>query len=126
MKIELQQDITNTKIISWDSQPGLVYRLEQSSDLVTWNLLQQIVADSTNTSIYAFDEGPQFFRLSVDSDDRIQFPNWVDYVEQEWFFDSMSPWLEPFIWSSIPTASCLGHWPGGERCYELPDCGPVI
>jgi len=74
------------KRVSFDAQVGLIYRLEESTDLITWTLWQEFVADSTNIAFYTYDGGNRFYRV-VQPDDRIQFPDWDDFIEQYLYFD---------------------------------------
>ena len=88
LKIQLTSD--KDKIISFNSQSNLLYRIEESSDLLNWNLLEEVVAIDTNTYFYAFDDAIRFYRV-IQNDERIQFPDWDDFVEQYLYFDVWTP-----------------------------------
>ena len=74
------------KYISFNTCTGLVYHVEESTNLVDWTLYDTIVANDTNESFFLYDGGTRFFR-AVQLDNRIQFPNWDDEVEQFLYFD---------------------------------------
>ena len=76
----------DAKYISFNTQTGLVYNIEQSTNLIDWSLRDTIVATDTNYGFYCFEDGMKFFRV-MQQDDRIQFPDWNDFIEQFAYFD---------------------------------------
>ena len=86
--LEIATDDDNyTQAIQFDTTPGFIYNVEESTDLLNWTLNTSLVANDTN---YIFtvtpDEGQKFFR-AVQADKRLSFPNWDDYVEAFAYFN---------------------------------------
>lgn len=62
------------KSVSYDTQPGFVYSVQESTDLATWTPLETTVAEDTVTTFFVEDGSLRFYRV-VQGDDRIQFPD---------------------------------------------------
>jgi hypothetical protein len=88
LHIELSGD--DGRRVSFQSQPGLVYEIQQSRNLVNWAVLETIVADRTNIAFYAFAQDVQFYRV-VQGSDLIQFPDFHPTVDQSAFIDVYTP-----------------------------------
>lgn len=88
LQIELSGD--DGRRVSFESQPGLVYEIQQSSNLVNWTVLDTVVANRTNIAFYAFGQDVQFYRV-VQGSDLIQFPDFHQTVEQSAFIDVYTP-----------------------------------
>ena len=84
--LSIEQRDGDAKYIYFNTQTGLVYTIEESTNLFDWSVLQTIVANDTNYAFYAFDLGSRFFRV-VQPQDQIQFPNWNDFIEEFAYFD---------------------------------------
>src|SRR5690606_12567605 len=102
-------DDANAKRVSLNNiRAGLVYNVEQSTNLVDWSIYQTIVADDTNAAFLTFEDETRFFR-AVELDDRIQFPDWDDGIEQFLHFE---------IWTSIEGTYHLELWGDGNFMTE--------
>jgi hypothetical protein len=80
------------KRLLFDSEPGIVYRLEESTDLSAgvWNTLETIVATDTQTRFLTPENSMAFYRV-IKGATAIQFPDWHDSIEQFLYFDVYSP-----------------------------------
>jgi hypothetical protein len=86
-RLNLAPDDDNTGYVYFDTQPGLIYNIEESTNLLDWTASQTFVADDTNFGFTVYPtEGAKFYRASV-PDDRISFPDWSDYVEGFAYFN---------------------------------------
>jgi hypothetical protein len=108
LRLEIERTDLDGKRVSFNSEPGIIYHLEQSSNLVDWSVLQTLVAGDTNTCFYTFEPGLRFYRVRQ-HDDRIQFPNWEDFVEQYLYFD---------VWSSLQGNYHLELYGDGVLIYQ--------
>src|SRR6185503_7636523 len=116
-RVRLQVELLdgNAKRVFFESQIGVIYRIEQSSDLSNWTLLEEVVAGKTETRFYSFDTGKQFYRV-VQPDNRIQFPEWLDFVEQYLYFD---------VWTSIVGTYHLELYADGKLQYQTSQAVPA-
>jgi hypothetical protein len=80
------------KIVSFTTIPGLLYRVEQTSDLnsASWTTIREFVATADTSSFTVEDNSMAFYRV-YQEDDTIQFPNWFDSVYQYMRFDVYTP-----------------------------------
>lgn len=76
--------------ISYDTYPGFIYTVEQSTNLVNWSVLETLVADDTNEAFYAFGEDTRFYRV-LEGSDLIQFPDFFPAVHQSAYIDVYTP-----------------------------------
>lgn len=76
--------------IYFDTAPGIVYTVEQSTNLTSWSVLDTIVADDTNEAFYAFGTDNRYYRV-IQGSDLIQFPNFHPTVEQSCYIDIYTP-----------------------------------
>lgn len=81
LKIEVFDE--GAKRISFNTRPGLVYRIEEAQDLNSgsWMIRDRIVADGEEDEFLASDDGMRFYRV-VQEDERIQFPEWLPAIDQ--------------------------------------------
>ena len=105
----------DAKYISFNTQTGLVYHIEESTNLMDWSLRDTIVATDTNYGFYCFDGGMKFFRV-IQQDDRIQFPDWNDFIEQFAYFD---------VTTSIQGTYHLELYGDGALLYQTTAAVPV-
>ena len=103
------------KLISFNSRTGLVYQIEESTNLVDWTLYETIVANDTNESFYVSDIETRFFR-AIQMDERVQYHDWDDYVEQFVYFDA---------WTSIQGTYSLGLYADGALVYSVTNPVPA-
>jgi hypothetical protein len=80
----------DAKRISFNSEPGFVYHVEQSTNLVQWDVLESMIAETTNTAFLSLDPGIRFYRVRH-GDTNIQFPNWVPFVEMYMNYEVYTP-----------------------------------
>ncbi len=113
LSIELVDGLA--KRVSFNTQTGLVYRVEQSTNLQNWTLLETIVAESTNEAFFSFEQPNRFYRV-IQNDDRIQFPDWQGFIEQYLNFD---------VWSSIQGTYHLELYGDGSLLYQTTQTVPV-
>jgi len=59
--------------VSFETQPGFVYLIEESTNLLDWTPLDTVVADDTNEAFFAFGPDMRFYRV-IQGSDLIQFP----------------------------------------------------
>ena len=85
LEIDLDDDNV-TRIIHFDTLPGYIYNVEESTNLIDWTLLQTAVATDTNYIFSTTAEGTKFYR-AVQPDDRLHFPDWDDFVEAFAYFN---------------------------------------
>lgn len=80
------------KRISFDSEPGIMYRIDECTDLssAVWTEMETIVASETRSTFLA-PEGPMRFYRVFKGDTTIQFPDWDDSIEQYLYFGVYSP-----------------------------------
>lgn len=90
LQLVIERTDLDGKKVSFNTQPGVVYEIQQSSDLQNWSLLQRMVANETTASFHAFNQGNQFYRV-LQGDDSIQFPEWEGFIEQYMHFDVWTP-----------------------------------
>jgi len=91
LEIEIFDDSNSKRISLNNITNALVYDIDVSTNLVNWSLYQRIVATDTNFSfVEPPDETMRFFRAKQ-LDNRIQFPDWDDGIEQFLFFDAWTP-----------------------------------
>jgi len=90
LRLDIERTDLDGKRVSFNTEPGIIYDIEQSSDLIDWTLLQTIVANDTNAAFYTFDQSIRFYRVRQ-GDDSIQFPDWEDFIEQFLYFDVWTP-----------------------------------
>ena len=80
-RVNLAPDDNNTAVVYFDTQPGTIYSVQESTNLLDWLATQTFVADDTNYEFTIYPtEAAKFYRAVV-PDDRISFPDWNDYVE---------------------------------------------
>ena len=79
LEIDLDDD-NYTRIIHFDTTPGSLYNVQESTNLIDWSVIQTVVATDTNYIFSTTADGTKFYR-AVLPDDRLQFPGWDDYVE---------------------------------------------
>jgi hypothetical protein len=81
IELGIETDDDNyTRVIHFDTSPGFIYNVEESTNLSDWSLTKAIVATDTNYNYSTTADGMKFYRVVV-PDDRISFPGWDDYVE---------------------------------------------
>ncbi|HEU0009857.1 MAG TPA: hypothetical protein VFT34_08585 [Verrucomicrobiae bacterium] len=73
------------KRISFNTRSSYVYYVEQSTNLVDWTLLKQVITDDTNAVFHSFDQENRFYRVRK-GDERLQFPYWSDAIEMRMYF----------------------------------------
>lgn len=68
----------------------MIYLIEESTNLLNWAASQTMVAGDTNYGFTVYPtEAMKFSRASV-ADERLQFPDWNDYVELFAYFRASS------------------------------------
>lgn len=85
LEIDLDDDNV-TRVIHFDTKPGYIYNVEESTNLTDWTLLQTTVATDTNHIFSTTAEDTKFYR-AVLPDERISFPDWDDYVQAFAYFN---------------------------------------
>lgn len=90
-RVPLQTNILSDDAIeiSFSTQPGMVYRIEQSSNSV-WKTWERIVADAEKFQFMSVEEPPLLYQV-FQEDDRIQFPDWFDRTQQYLRFNVWTP-----------------------------------
>jgi hypothetical protein len=85
-RVSIAPDDDNTAVVYFDTQPGTIYNVQESNNLLDWITAQTFVADDTNFefTIYPTD-GMKFYRANS-PDDRISFPDSDGYVEMFAYF----------------------------------------
>ncbi|MCI0744405.1 MAG: hypothetical protein L0Y58_03265 [Verrucomicrobia subdivision 3 bacterium] len=80
------------KIVSFNTIPGLVYRVEETANLSNpvWTTIEEFVATSSDSDFVAEDDAMRFYRV-FQEDDIIQFPDWFDSIYQYMRFDVYTP-----------------------------------
>ncbi len=73
-------DDSYTRVVHFDTSPGFIYNVEESTNLLDWSITTSVVATDTNYNYSTTADGIKFYRVVV-PDDRISFPGWDDYVE---------------------------------------------
>jgi hypothetical protein len=101
-------DDNYTRVIHFATTPGSLYNLESSTNLTDWVVEQTFVATDTNFIFWAAPEGNKFYRASL-PDDRLQFPDWSDYVEAFAYFN---------VHSTIQGTYHLELYADGSLLYE--------
>jgi hypothetical protein len=79
-------DDNQTKVVYFDTSPGSLYNVESSTNLIDWIVERTFVATGTNYNFWATESDKKFYRAAA-PDDRLQFPNWDDYVEAFAYFN---------------------------------------
>lgn len=113
LNIELIDE--SAKRVSFNTQPGYIYDIEQSTNLVNWTLLETIVANDTNKAFFSFGNDNRFYRVR-ESDGLIQFPGWDDFIEQYLNFD---------VWTSIQGTYHLELYGNGSLLYQTTQTVPA-
>jgi hypothetical protein len=88
MDIKLTTD--DGRRVSFTTQPGFIYIIEQSTNLTSWSVLDTLVADDTNEAFYAFGPDARFYRV-IEGSDAIQLPNFSATVDQSCYIDLYTP-----------------------------------
>jgi hypothetical protein len=87
IELAIETDDDNaTRVIHFDTMPGFIYNVEESTNLLNWSLMQSVVARDTNYIFSTAATGKKFYRVAQ-PDDRISFPGWDDYVEAFAYFN---------------------------------------
>jgi hypothetical protein len=115
IRLEIERTDLDGKRVSFNTEAGLIYHLESSSNLFDWSVLQTFVANDTNAYSYTFEPGIRFYRVRQD-DDRIQFPDWEDFIEQYAHFD---------VWTSIQGTYHLELYGDGALLYQTTQAVPA-
>ncbi len=109
-------DDANGRRVSLNNiRTNLIYNIEQSTNLVDWSIYKTFVAEDTNFAFIIFDDQKMRFFRGVELDDRIQFPDWDDSIEQFLYFD---------VWTSIVGTYHLELWGDGDLIAQLDDDVP--
>jgi hypothetical protein len=81
IELAIETDDDNfTRVIYFDTVPGCLYNIEESTNLLDWSVMQTAIAMDTNYIFSTTATDMKFYRVVL-PDDRIQFPDWDDYVE---------------------------------------------
>ena len=122
-----------TRIVYFNTSPGSVYSIQSSTNLTDWSVEQAFIATDTNHTFLAVPDGNKFYRIEL-PDNRLQFPDWDDYVEAFAFFNvhttiSGTYHLELYAdgnllfqrTASVPVGGNFGVYDGGYDASQWPN-----
>jgi hypothetical protein len=92
LRLKIETFDAGVKVVSFNTVTGLVYHLQQKTNLndSEWTTIRTLVATSTNAD-YTIEDGAMAFYRVVQEDDTIQFPDWFDAIYQLMEFTVYTP-----------------------------------